>query len=115
MTGTGLAVKQTADETTGTGLVAKHSQQGKLAGLLPCSMEVGGGSAVVLATRKVGSDLPYCLPPNLSPLPVSVHTHSLNLSKIQFSPTFLFFLLSPYKFVSLTPFIVSVRLTYPVS
>ena len=34
----------------------------------PClEMEVGGGSAVVLATRKAGSDLPYCLPPNLSP------------------------------------------------
>ena len=45
---------------------------------------------VVLATRKAGSDLPDCLPPNLSPLPVSVHTHSLNLSKIQFIPNLFF-------------------------
>ena len=95
----------------GTGLVA-NSQQTKLAGFMPCTMEVGGGSAVVLGTRKTGSDLPYCLPPNLSPLPVSVHTHSLNLSKIQFSPNFP---PPPYKFVSLAPFIISVRLTYPVS
>ena len=58
-----------------------NSRQVKLAGLLSCSMEVGGGSVVVLATRKAGSDLPYCLPPNLSPLPVSVHAHSLNLQK----------------------------------
>ena len=43
---------------------------------------------VVLATRKAGSDLPYGLPPNLSPLPVSVHTHSLNLSKPNLAPTF---------------------------
>ena len=74
---------------------------------------------MVLATRKAGSDLLYYLPPNLSPLPVSVHTHSLNLSKIQFSTNlfllFYFIFISPYKFVSLTPFIVSVLLTYPVS
>ena len=74
---------------------------------------------MVLATRKAGSDLPYCLLPNLSPLPVSVHTHPLNLSKIQFSPIlffcFILFLLSLLEFVSLTPFIVSVRLTYRVS
>ena len=41
--------------------------------------EVRGGSAVVPAGLKAGSDLPYCLPPNLSPLPVSVHTHSFSL------------------------------------
>ena len=68
-TGTGLAAKQPADETTGTGLAAKQPAD-EVAGLLSCSMEVGGGSAVVLATRKAGSDLPYGLPPNLSPLPV---------------------------------------------
>ena len=78
--GTGLAVKQPADDPTGTGLAA-NSRQMKLAGLLPCPREVGGGSAVVLATQKAGSDLTYCLPPNLSPLPVSVHTHPLNLQK----------------------------------
>ena len=76
-TGTGLAVIQPADEVAGTGL-AVNSQPMKWPA--PClEMEVGGGSAVVLATRKAGSDLPYGLPPNLSPLPVSVHTHSLNL------------------------------------
>ena len=78
MTGTGLAAKQPVDEV-GRPLVLFK--------------EVGGGSAVVLATRKVGSDRPYCLPPNLSPLPVSVHTHSLNLSKIpNFAPTYFFVL-----------------------
>ena len=43
------------------------------------AVQVGEGSAVVLATRKVGSDLPYLSPSHLSPLPVSVNTHSLNL------------------------------------
>ena len=62
----------------------------KLASLC-LAVEVGGGSAVVLATQKVGSDLPYGLPPNLSPLPVSVHTHSLNLSKPNLAPTYFFF------------------------
>ena len=57
------------------GLAAKQQPQTTLAGLSPCS----GGSAVVLATQKAGSDLPYGLPPNLSPLPVSFYTHSLNL------------------------------------
>ena len=85
--------KAPADDPAGTGLAAKHqqtirpaqalqqnSQPMKLASLC-LAVEVGGDSAVVLATQKVGSDLPYCFPPNLSPLPVSVHTHSLNLSK----------------------------------
>ena len=79
-------------------------------------MEVGGGSAVVLATQKTGSDLPYCLPPNLSPLPVSVHTHSLNLSKPNLAPTYFFVVLFLFYFPTinrpLTPFIVLVRLTY---
>ena len=96
LTGTGLVVKQPADEMAGTGLVAKTAGRrsgrhrpcskqpaDEVAGTLPCNEEVGGGSAVVLATRKAGSDLPYCLPPNLSPLPVSVHTHSLSLLKNQ--------------------------------
>ena len=90
----------------------------KLASLC-LEMEVGGGSAVVLATRKADSDLPYCLPPNLSPLPVSVHTHPLNLSKINLAPTYFFFVLFGV-FTSLsiirllTSFIVFVQLTYPV-
>ena len=53
---------------------------------------------MVLAAPKVGSDLPYCLPPNLSPLPVSVHTHSPSLPKSKFSPILFFcfiFILSP--------------------
>ena len=64
------------------------------------AVQVGGGSAVVLATRKVGSDLPYLSPSHLSPLPVSVNTHSLNLKKTQFSPNlfllFLFLFLLPH-------------------
>ena len=75
-----LQQKLPADEVAGTGLVV-NSRQMKLASLLPCNEEVGGESTVVLSTRKAGSDLTYCLPPNLSPLPVSVHTHSLNLQK----------------------------------
>ena len=46
---------------------------------------------VVPVALKVGSDLPSCLPPNLSPLPVSVHTHSLNLhNKTNLAPTYFF-------------------------
>ena len=44
------------------------------------AVQVGGGSTVVLATQTAGSDLPsYLSPSHLSPLPVSVNTHSLNL------------------------------------
>ena len=78
--GTGLAAKQPADEMAGTGLAVNTASRRSWPA--PClEMEVGGGSAVVLATRKAGSDLPYRLPPNLSPLPVSVHPHPLNLQK----------------------------------
>ena len=90
----------------------------KLASLC-LAVEVGGGSAVVLATQKAGSDLPNRLPPNISPLPVSVHTHSLNLYKPNLAPTyffvFIFIFTSPLKIRPLTPFTVSVRLTYPVT
>ena len=44
---------------------------------LPCSY--AGGSAKVLAAIKAGSDLPKLSLPHLSPLPVTVPTHSLNL------------------------------------
>ena len=45
---------------------------------LPCrTVQVGGGSAMVL--RKAGADLPNLSLPHLSPLPVTVPTHSLNL------------------------------------
>jgi len=40
--------------------------------------EVCGRSAVVMATLKTGSDLPYSLPPTYR-LCLSVHTHSLSL------------------------------------
>ena len=76
---------------------------------------------MVLATQKAGSDLPYGLPPNQSPLPVSVHTHSLNLSKTNLAPTYFFVFIFRFHFYfptiirPLTPFIVSVRLTYPVT
>ena len=46
---------------------------------LPLSVQLGGGSAVVLALRKAGADLPNLSLPHLSPLPVTVPTHSLNL------------------------------------
>ena len=43
------------------------------------AVQVDGGSTVVLATPKAGSDLLYLSPSHLSPLPVTVNTHSLNL------------------------------------
>ena len=78
---------QPADSPSGTGLET-NSQQ--LAGLvaettaaddvgLPLAVQVEGGSAVVLALRKAGADLPNLSLPHLSPLPVTVSTHSLNL------------------------------------
>ena len=79
-------------------------------------MQVGGGSAVVLATRKAGSDLPCLSPSHLSPLPVYVNTHSLNLEKPNLAPTyffvFIFVFYLPTIIRPLTPFTVIVRLTY---
>ena len=43
------------------------------------AVQVGGGSAGVQALRKAGSDLPNLSLPHLTPLPVTVPTHSLNL------------------------------------
>ena len=43
------------------------------------AVQVSGGSTVVLAAMKAGSDLPSLSLPHLSPLPVTVPTHSLNL------------------------------------
>ena len=43
------------------------------------AVQVSGGSAMVPALRKAGSDLPNLSLPQLSPLPVIVSTHSLNL------------------------------------
>ena len=46
--------------------------------VLPLAVQVSGGNAVVLAAMKAGADLPTVLP-HLTPLPVTVPTHSLNL------------------------------------
>ena len=46
---------------------------------LPLAVQVSGGSAVVLAAMKAGSDLPTLSLPQLTPLPATVPTHSLNL------------------------------------
>ena len=65
---------QPADDPTGTGLKAQlqtirpiqASQQNNSHRCRPASrraVQVGGGSAVVLATQEAGSDLPTCLPP----------------------------------------------------
>ena len=91
---------QPADNPTGTGLEETTAsswpasqQNNSRRRRWPASrraVQVGGGSAVLLATQEAGSDLPYLSPSHLSPLPVTVHTHSLNLYKTQFS-TNLFF------------------------
>ena len=71
-----LQATQPADGLPGTGLKEYNSQQ--LAGLSPCSpgkwRECGGAGP-----QKAGSDLPNLSVPHLSPLPVTVSTHSLNL------------------------------------
>ena len=84
----------------------------KLAGLWSRSVlvwrECGGAGR---SEHGLGPTLLF--PPNLSPLPVFVHTHSLKLQhKTNLAP-FYFFLF--YNSVSLTHFIVFVRLTYPVN
>ena len=66
------------------------------------AVQVGGGSAVVLATRKAGSDLPTCPPPTYR-LCLSLSIPTPLICKIQFSPNlffwFLLFILPHYKFV----------------
>ena len=84
------------------------------------AVQISGGSAVVLAARKAGADLPNLSLPHLSPLPVTVSTHSLNLYKPNLAPTYFFVFIifipftSPLKTCPRTPFTVCVRLTYPV-
>ena len=99
------------------GLAAKQQPQTTLAGLSPCSAgrwrECGGAG-----TQEAGSDLPTLSLPHLSPLPVTVSTHSLNLYKPNLAPTYFFVFIifipftSPLKICPLTPFNVLVRLTY---
>ena len=89
MAGTGLEAN--TDDPTGTGL-AVNSQPMKLASLC-LEMEVSGGSAMVLATQKAGSDLPNCLPPTCR-LCLSLSIPTPLICKTQFSPNFFFSL--PY-------------------
>ena len=79
-------------------------RQVKLAGLSRSGRECGG------ASRSKGGLGPNLLsPPNLSPLPVSVHTHSLNLQKSnQFSPILFLLLFFSLLFPSLS------RLPHPL-
>ena len=63
-----------------TGLAAKQQLQ-----MTWLAVQLSGGSAVVLAAMKAGADLPTVLP-HLTPLPVTVPTHSLNLSKPNLAP-----------------------------
>ncbi len=97
-TSTGLAAKQQPIKLAG--LAAKQQPLMKLAGLLPCSAgwwrECGGAGH---STGGLGPT--YLSPSHLSPLPVSVHTHSLNLYKPNLAPTYFFLFL--FSFSSLLP------------
>ena len=67
--------------------------------VLPLAVQVSGGSAVVLAAMKAGADLPTLSLPHLTPLPVTVPTHSLNLSypiSPQINLFFCYFYFYPY-------------------
>ena len=87
--------EQALQANTAGGLSARHKPQNKQpadgrpcskqqqpqtmsASLSPCSAGKWG-SAGVLAAMRAGADLPTLSLPHLSPLPVTVPTHSLNL------------------------------------
>jgi len=86
----GLSIRHRPQNTRPTvaGLAAKTTAADDV---LPLAVQVSGGSAVVLAATKAGADLPTLSLPHLTPLPVTVPTHSLNLKKTQFSPKLTFF------------------------
>ena len=94
---------QPADDLPGTGLEAKQPAVGRPRSKTTASrwpwpasrhaVQVDGGSAVVLATQEGGLRPTYLSLPHLSPLPVTVPTHSLNLDKTQFSPNLTFFVI----------------------
>ena len=70
---------QASKQTNGpqlAGLAAKTTAAD--VGSRPLAVQVSGGSTVVLAAMKAGSDLPTSVLPHLTPLPVTVPTHSLN-------------------------------------
>ena len=87
--------EQALQADTASGFSARHrpqqqqpaggrprSKQQQLPQSWPASrraVQVGGGSAEMLALKKAGADLPTLSLPHLSPLPVTVPTHSLNL------------------------------------
>ena len=85
--GTGL------DETTASSWPASQQNNSRRR-RWPASrraVQVGGGSAVVLATQKAGSDLPNRLPPTYRLcLSLYITTHSLNLEKPNLAPTYFF-------------------------
>ena len=99
------ASKQHNSQQTLAGLAANNNRRRRW----PASrraVQVDGGSAVVLALKRRAQTYLTCLSPShRSPLPVTVHTHSHNLEKTQFSPNLLFVfiifipLLPHYKFV----------------
>ena len=113
-TGTGLEETTAADDPAGTGLAAKQQPAEDVG--RPLAVQVGGGSAVVLATQKAGSDLPNRLHATyrlcLSP---SIRT-PLICKKPNLAPTFFLFFYIHFYFPTitrpLTPFTVLVRLTY---
>jgi len=103
---------QPADSPSGTGLKKQTATDGRPRSknnsrrCRPASrraVQVDGGSAVVLAARKAGADLPNLSLPHLSPLPVTVPTHSLNLEQTQFSPKINFFFVFIFIFFFLLP------------
>ena len=69
---------QPADDPTGTGLAAKQQPADDVGRLSPCSAgwwrEYGGAGHSEGGLRPT-----YLSPSHLSPLPVTVYTHSLNL------------------------------------
>ena len=82
-------------------------------------MQVGGGSTVVLALERRAKTYPTCLPPTYR-LCLSPSIPTPLICENQFSPNLFFFVVfispftSPLKTHPLTPFTVTVRLTYPV-
>jgi len=92
---------QPADDLPGTGL--KKNKQPAVGRPLR-AVQVDGGSAVVLATQEAGSDLPNRpSPSHLSPLPVTVSTHSLNFEKPNLAPTYFFVFLFLFPLTSTSP------------
>ena len=81
-----LRPAQASKQTNGpqlAGLAAKTTAADVIRTL---AVQLGGGSAGVLAAMKAGADLPNLSLPHLSPLPVTVPTHSLNFEHPKLAP-----------------------------